>query len=489
MALKLRKAIVRNTGINALLCLVVSAGLGMLTGMQASGASGFGWLLVLAAGIGLFSGWRTSVNIKKGVLQAIPQALSYVRLRRDTRLNGNAIDWQTLDDYAAQLESRGFTRVGDFTVHPLSPHVVGVAACFNDQDATMLVEVQHIQVQGDFPGVSPIPGGVRFSIGSLVDGAFRVTTTDHTVAASNYLLRGEYDVVASYPGMGLLPLLDKHARLLATIRERTGKSASPGLTMTRYVQQVRESMDEARGRLEKMSGFAIAHLVDAFEAAPKSQWAPPTAQLAALPSRSIDSLDERVAAAGQALIIDAPQEDAGTEEPFAGADGMANERAGESIDEGAGAAASGMSAPRHDPEAAALRQRAESGANWFYWIAGLSLVNAVAGAMGSNWAFAIGLGISELAAGAASELRADAGSSFLFIAALYGIAFAAAGFFAACGWFARRPSIVAFVAGMAVFALDSAIFLIAMDWIGVAFHLLALAFLWNGFSAARRLKS
>ena len=34
------------------------------------------------------------------------------------------------------------------------------------------------------------------------------------------------------------------------------------------------------------------------------------------------------------------------------------------------------------------------GANWFYWIAGLSLVNALLGALGTNWGFALGLAVA-----------------------------------------------------------------------------------------------
>jgi hypothetical protein len=64
-------------------------------------------------------------------------------------------------------------------------------------------------------------------------------------------------------------------------------------------------------------------------------------------------------------------------------------------------------------------------------------------------------------------------------------AFASIAFFAACGWLARRPSVIAFGGGIAIFALDSAIFLLAHDWIGLGFHGLALYFLWSGLSAAR----
>jgi hypothetical protein len=41
-----------------------------------------------------------------------------------------------------------------------------------------------------------------------------------------------------------------------------------------------------------------------------------------------------------------------------------------------------------------LEQRVKSGANWFYWIAALSVINSLAALSGSTWSFAIGLGFT-----------------------------------------------------------------------------------------------
>jgi hypothetical protein len=478
VALNLRKSIVRNSGVNAVVCFVLSAGLGMLTGGRLSDPSGLVWLLLLALGIGAFSGWRTMMKIKSGILKSIPASISQLRVARDTTINGAAIDWQTLDDYAIQLETRGFTRLGNFTPWPLPKQFIGVAACFADAAGTTIIEVQHIQ--GHRPnaaGASASLNGVHFSINSVVGGCIRVLTSDHTIRSTNYLIRGDNDVVASYPGMGLLPLLDKHARLLAAVAERTGKAVTGGLTMVRYILLQRERFAQARGRIEKMNGLDIAAQVDAFEADPKTQWAPPAELLTALPNRPLEVLDKSVVAQGQPLILVPASASA------------ASAVSANATDAGKPAVATISAPPEPDAETAALRQRAASAANWFYWIAGLSLVNAIVGAMGSSWAFAIGLGISEISAGIANRMQASAGSSPAAIALLYAISFAAAAFFAVCGRFAHRPSVMAFGIGMTVFALDTAIFLMAGDWIGVAFHALALFILWGGMSAARRLKA
>jgi hypothetical protein len=478
VALNLRKSIFRNSGVNAVVCFVLSAGLGMLTGARLSDPSGLVWLLLLALGIGAFSGWRTMMRIKRGTLNAIPKSISQLRIERDMKINGTAIDWQTLDDYAIQLETRGFARLGDFTPWPLPKQFIGVAACFADAAGTTIIEVQHIQGhRPNNPKVGRSLDGVHFSISSMVGGCIRVVTSDHTIKATNYLIRGENDVVASYPGMGLLPLLDKHARLLAAVAERSGKTVTIGLNMERYILLQRERFAQARTRIERMSGLEIARQIDAFEADPKSQWAPPAALLAGLPERPLDALDKGAGAQGQPLILVPASANAASIAKAETSNGTEN-----------AASASVTIPPEADAEAAALRQRAASAANWFYWIAGLSLVNAIVGALGSKWAFAIGLGISEISSGVATGMRASAGSSPAVIALLYAISFAAAAFFAVCGRYAHRPSAAAFGIGMMVFALDTAIFLVAGDWIGVAFHALALFYLWNGLSAARRLK-
>ncbi|HEX7641314.1 MAG TPA: hypothetical protein VF472_03785 [Burkholderiaceae bacterium] len=127
-------------------------------------------------------------------------------------------------------------------------------------------------------------------------------------------------------------------------------------------------------------------------------------------------------------------------------------------------------------------------ANWFYWIAGLSLVNLVAIATGANFRFIIGLGFSEMLGGWAKDMTtAGASDGAVMAACAGGVALTA--FFAACGWFARRPSMVAFIIGMAVFALDTVVFVLAQDWIGVAFHAYAIYGLWRGVAAIRQYKA
>lgn len=140
---------------------------------------------------------------------------------------------------------------------------------------------------------------------------------------------------------------------------------------------------------------------------------------------------------------------------------------------------------QHAMELAILAAKILRGANWFYWIAGLSLVNLVAAATGMNFRFVIGLGISEGLAGFAQDAASRGESGILMYAGCIIIT----AFFAAAGWFARRPSMVAFVVGSVVFALDTLVFVMIKDWIGVAFHGWALFNLWRGIQATREFKA
>ena len=47
-------------------------------------------------------------------------------------------------------------------------------------------------------------------------------------------------------------------------------------------------------------------------------------------------------------------------------------------------------------EIAQYEKRFRSGASWFYWIAGLSIVNSLVVHLQGQWAFVIGLGITQI---------------------------------------------------------------------------------------------
>ena len=116
-----------------------------------------------------------------------------------------------------------------------------------------------------------------------------------------------------------------------------------------------------------------------------------------------------------------------------------------------------------------LEQRLARSANWFYWIAGLSLVNAFAAT--SNYQFVLGSGAVEAAPafGTTAAIVIDA---------------CIIGGFAILGFLAGRRHTWAFILGMVLYALDGVIFLVAQDYIAAGFHAFVLYVLFIGAQAS-----
>jgi len=126
-----------------------------------------------------------------------------------------------------------------------------------------------------------------------------------------------------------------------------------------------------------------------------------------------------------------------------------------------------------------LRLR-RSGALWFYWVAGLSVVNSLASLTGQHWRFILGLGITQLADALAAHSGRGVGAVAVMDAVIVGG-------FVLLGRFAQRGRVWAFGVGAAIYALDGLIFVGLRDWIGVAFHVFVLVMTVRGLDAARRL--
>jgi hypothetical protein len=137
-----------------------------------------------------------------------------------------------------------------------------------------------------------------------------------------------------------------------------------------------------------------------------------------------------------------------------------------------------------------LAARLKAGASWFYWIAGLSLVNTVIHLSGADWQFVLGLGITLLFDALAMGLANEPGSGGTALAAkivAVVIGLVAAAVFILFGWLANRRKGWAFVVGMVLYLLDGLIFLFVTDWLALAFHAFALFAVFSGYSACRSL--
>lgn len=131
------------------------------------------------------------------------------------------------------------------------------------------------------------------------------------------------------------------------------------------------------------------------------------------------------------------------------------------------AAAPAAPAPLDHAAIAAAQPEIVSGARWFWWIAGLSLVNTVLMHTGANTTFVIGLGFTLIADAVFQELKPIA----------FAIDALALGFFFAMGWFATKGRLWAFYTGIACYTLDALIYLYFQDWMPLAFHGLALFYM------------
>lgn len=136
------------------------------------------------------------------------------------------------------------------------------------------------------------------------------------------------------------------------------------------------------------------------------------------------------------------------------------------------------------------RQMIRSGGDWFFWIAGLSLVNSLIAAFGGQWSFIIGLGVTQVIDGLAIVIIEEAeivnGSIILATALFLNVLVAL--FVVLFGILARKHMGWAFIIGMILYAFDGLLFFLVQDWLSVGFHVFALYCIYAGYSALRKLK-
>jgi hypothetical protein len=129
----------------------------------------------------------------------------------------------------------------------------------------------------------------------------------------------------------------------------------------------------------------------------------------------------------------------------------------------------------------------KSGANWFYWIAGLSLFNSLIFFLGSDRGFALGLGMTEFIDGFGQVFAERMGEVYRYAA--FALDIAVIGLFVFLGYSAGKRHAWAFIIGMLLFSLDGLLLLLVKDWLSVGVHLLALFYLMRGFQANIKLRN
>jgi hypothetical protein len=133
----------------------------------------------------------------------------------------------------------------------------------------------------------------------------------------------------------------------------------------------------------------------------------------------------------------------------------------------------------------------KGGASWFWWIAGMSAINALVMLGGGKWNFVIGLGVTQFVNGVAQAIAAKTTSQMGTIVQAIGflIDVVPISLFVLFGFLAKKGYRWSFIVGMVFYALDGLIFVLVGGWLSLGFHVLALAGLYSGLKAIGKLRS
>ena len=137
-----------------------------------------------------------------------------------------------------------------------------------------------------------------------------------------------------------------------------------------------------------------------------------------------------------------------------------------------------------DEEQSRYLRRTQQGANWFFWIAIISLINIIFFLTGETLSFVIGLGVTSMSVLLTQYY--DSASITILVALITFILLAV---FALCGFYARKGNMKAFTAGVALYSADAVLLALIGDWMGIGFHVLVLIFILMGMDAARKYNS
>lgn len=134
---------------------------------------------------------------------------------------------------------------------------------------------------------------------------------------------------------------------------------------------------------------------------------------------------------------------------------------------------------------AELAQSYKNGSNWFYWIAGLTIITSLIAVGGGGIRFLLSLGVTQIIDGIAAGLSVEMGAGAKAVALVLDLI--VTGIFVLFGYLANQKQIWAYVIGMVVFAFDGLLSLLVSDMISVLAHAVVLFFLIRGFMAGRDL--
>jgi phosphate starvation-inducible membrane PsiE len=130
--------------------------------------------------------------------------------------------------------------------------------------------------------------------------------------------------------------------------------------------------------------------------------------------------------------------------------------------------------------------RFRNGASWFYWIAGLSLLNCVINLFNGSVSFISGLGITQMIDGTAYAMKDFYGVGVMYFGFVLNLIIIA-GFFL-LGRLAYKRKKWAMIVGIILYGLDTFNFLFVTDYLSIGFHIIAIYSIFRGIKAADKLK-
>jgi len=140
-------------------------------------------------------------------------------------------------------------------------------------------------------------------------------------------------------------------------------------------------------------------------------------------------------------------------------------------------------------EADGLAAQAQSGASWFFWIGGLSVINSILAVTKVDFSFSAGLGITAMISAFSSEVGGGAQTVGFVISIVMALVLLG------LGVLASRLTRWAYIVGTILVALDTLLLgLIALKFgvgdlvVSIALHAWALFSFFSGFGALNRLE-
>jgi hypothetical protein len=136
---------------------------------------------------------------------------------------------------------------------------------------------------------------------------------------------------------------------------------------------------------------------------------------------------------------------------------------------------------------AQLKGAGDSGANWFFWIAALSLVNTAITHSGGQIQFIVGLGITLIVDAIASVIgKEHPDAATVATAIAVGFSVFVSMIVALFGWLSRKRILWIYGIGMFLYLLDGLLYLLLGVYASAAFHGYALYCMFQGFNAYRK---